>query len=75
MVKKIAIGIILGAILYGVVVQIYSIWGKMPPRYLWLWLIVGFTVVWTVIWAELDKLFQERMRKRLDSQKPRARRR
>lgn len=74
MVIKIIVGAILGAIVYSVVAQLYGYSGRMPPRYLWLWLIPSFTVVWAGVWTGLEKLFQERMQKRLDSQKPRARR-
>ncbi len=75
MAKKVVIGAILGVIIYSVAVQIYSSSGRMPPRHLWLWLIPSFTVVWAGVWVGLDKLFQDRMRKRLESQKPRAKRR
>ena len=75
MAKKIVIGAILGIIVYCVAVQLYGYSGRMPPRYLWLWLIPSFTVVWTGVWTGLDRLFQDRMKKRLESQKPRAKRR
>ena len=75
MAKKIVIGAIVGIIVYCVVVQLCGYSGRMPPRYLWLWLIPGFTVVWAGVWVGLDKLFQDQMRKRLESQKPRAKRR
>jgi uncharacterized membrane protein YfcA len=75
MVAKIAIGIIVALIVYSVVVVVYRYSGKMPPQYLWLWLVPAFTAVWTGVWVAVERKFQDRMKKRLEDQKGRGKRR